>query len=94
MIGTMLMTAAAVFTVAFFRVFQQKNSAGMHYRWVPLSQYGIHCCEAVVMGVAGVTAVESGSILYTMLVVGVPAGTGGTVGALSSMWVHNRWVSK
>ncbi len=68
------------------RAFQQRNVAFLNYSWVIPTSY--------LMAVVDVFIVAF--IAHSGWSVGIVAanGTGATLGCLSAMWLHKKWVTK
>jgi len=96
---TELLAGIAYFVFVFFKAAQQRNVAFMHYKWVMLTSYCMSTTEVIVNSMIAVKAVivftSGGSMLESMLEM-VPMiltiGTGGGLGAMLAMYLHNRYI--
>lgn len=91
-VWTMAATAGAIHLVfVFFKAFQQRNVAFMHYGWVVPVSYCMSTSEVVVMSLIAVQAVHRES-WWDMVPAIICLGTGGAVGAIGAMWLHHKYV--
>lgn len=84
-----LIAGSAYFVFVFFKAFQQRNVAFNHYKWVVPISYLMSATELLVIALVAREAVQGWEGM-TSMILGV--GTGGGLGAVLSMWVHNRYV--
>ena len=84
-----LLAGAAYFVFVFFKAFQQRNVAFNHYRWVMPLSYLMSISEIAVIAMVAVTAVDAKSI-SDMIPMALGVGTGGGIGAMLSMYLHNK----
>ena len=75
----------------FFKAFQQRNVAFLHYRLVIPTSYAMSFADVFVLSIVAFNAVKVDSITE-MIPLMIALGTGGAMGAISSMWVHNKYV--
>lgn len=87
-----LIAGLGYFAYVFFKAFQQKNVAFDHYKWVMPISYGMSFTEVLVISLIAFQA--SKGITAELIWFAVAIGTGGGLGALTSMWVHNRFIKK
>ena len=85
-----LFAGLAYFVFVFFKAFQQKNVAFNHYKWILPISYAMSMTEVLVISLIAVEASQGWS--WGLIMFGVTIGTGGGLGALASMWIHNRYV--
>jgi len=85
-----LIAGVAYFIFVFFKAFQQKNVAFDHYRWIMPISYAMATTEVFIISLIAVKAVHG--ITPELLWFALTIGTGGGLGALASMWIHNRYV--
>ncbi len=82
----------AYFVFVFFKAFQQRNVAFMHYRWILPISYMMAITEVFIISLIAVEASKGLSI--ELLWFALTIGTGGGLGAIVSMWVHDKYVDK
>lgn len=85
-----LAAGVAYFVYVFFKAFQQKNVAFNHYKWVMPISYGMAFMEVLVISLVAFQA--SKGITPDLIWFAVAIGSGGGLGALTAMWIHNRYV--
>lgn len=72
----------------FLKAFQQRNvTLNTPKTILPISVL-MGVCEYTGMGIAGITAANSGLLMTASL--GIVAGFGGAVGCFAAMWLHKR----
>jgi len=86
-----LVAGLAYFAFVFFKAFQQRNVAFMHYKWVLPISYCMAVTEVIVISVIAMTAVDADTV-WEMIPTIIAVGTGGGCGAVVSMWVHKKIV--
>ncbi len=86
-----LMAGGAYFLSIFFKAFQQRNVAFLHYIWVFPTSYLLAITDITVTGLIVIKVVETQSFL-AMLPMALAVGTGGACGSSLAMWLHNRYV--
>lgn len=86
-----LIAGLAYFIFVFFKAFQQRNVAFMHYGWVMPISYCMAATEVLVISVVALAAVEANTV-WEMIPTVLAVGTGGGAGAVVSMWVHKKIV--
>lgn len=84
------LAAIAYFVFVFFKAFQQRNVAFLHYKWILPISYAMSLTEVLVISLVAMKAVHGFS--WELVTLGLAIGTGGGLGAVSSMWLHNRYV--
>lgn len=85
-----LLAGLAYFIFVFFKAFQQRNVAFMHYRWVLPTSYLMACTEVFVISLVAHEAVQG--LSWDLLWFAATIGTGGGLGAVVSMWLHHRYI--
>lgn len=86
-----IIAGLAWFAFVFFKAFQQKNVAFDHYKWIIPISYCMSATEIAVISIVSIKAVNATEILQ-MLPMVFAVGTGGGLGAIAAMWLHNRYV--
>lgn len=73
----------------FFKAFQQRNVAYLHYWWVVPTSYAMSAVDVTVMSAVAIRAVHAQS--WTAVIpLAAALGTGSCLGALGAMWAHTR----
>lgn len=85
-----LIAGIAYFVFVFFKAFQQRNVAFMHYKWILPISYAMACTEVVVISLVAIEASQGFS--WQLVWFAASIGTGGGVGAAASMYLHNRYI--
>lgn len=75
----------------FFKAFQQRNVAFMHYWWVMPISFAMSATEVFVLSLVAMRAVQVDSLLHMWPFV-IALGLGGGIGATIAMWSHHRYV--
>lgn len=87
------MTALIIFAVAyvfiFAKAYQQRNVIHNNWGWVPVFSYIMAYLELGAMSIGILDIAENG--WHRLLILGFAQGTGGALGCLSAMWIHNRY---
>lgn len=86
-----LAAGAAYFLFVFLKAFQQKNVVGMHYRWILPISYMMAASEVFIISIIAFKA-AGGAPFSDLIVFAFTIGTGGGLGALAGMYVHNKHV--
>lgn len=86
-----LIAGVAYFIFVFFKAFQQRNVAFMHYRWILPISYLMATTEVFIISLVAHEAVKG--ITWSLLWFALTIGTGGGFGALAAMYLHKRHVS-
>ena len=85
-----LLAGLAYFIFVFFKAFQQRNVAFMHYRWILPISYAMSMSEVFVISLVAYEATQG--LTWELIWFAVTIGTGGGLGAILSMWLHHRYV--
>jgi hypothetical protein len=85
-----ILAGVAYFVFVFFKAFQQRNVAFLHYWWVMPISYLMACTEVFVISLVAHEATQG--LSWSLLWFALTIGTGGGLGAVISMWVHNRYI--
>lgn len=88
---TELIAGIAYFIFVFFKAFQQRNVAFLHYKWILPISYFMATSELFVISVVAIKAVGAESVAEMIPMV-LTVGTGGGIGALVSMWIHHKYI--
>jgi hypothetical protein len=84
------MTYVALFVATFgyvmLRAFQQRNVAFDNYWWVPPVAFGMATFDAYLIATVAQAGLTVGVVIAN--------GTAGTLGALTAMWFHKRFVKE
>lgn len=88
---TQLIAGLAYFIFVFFKAFQQRNVAFMHYAWVMPTSYLMAFTEVIVISLVAYEATQQG-LSWNMLWFAAAIGTGGGLGAVMSMWIHHKYI--
>jgi hypothetical protein len=81
----------AHFVFVFFKAFQQRNVAFMHYWWIMPISFCMSTTEVFVLSLVAIRAVQAESILLMWPFV-MTLSFGGGLGAIVAMWTHNKFV--
>ena len=84
------LAAVAYFVFVFFKAFQQRNVAFMHYHWIMPISYAMSLTEVLVISVVAMKAVEGFS--WELVYLGLAIGTGGGLGAILAMKLHHKHI--
>lgn len=93
MISEALAAGVAYFVFVFFKAFQQRNVAHMHYLPVLPISYIMSAMEVFVIATVAYRATNM-VVVWDMIPYVLTIGTGGGLGALAGMYVHHRHLSK
>ena len=85
--------AGAYFLFVFFKAFQQRNVAFLHYKWIMPISYAMSLMDVAVISLVAFKASTSG-LSMELVWLGLAIGTGGGLGAIASMWIHERYITK
>ena len=77
----------------FFKAFQQRNVAFLHYWWVYPVSFCMSFSEVVILSLVAVRAVEAESLME-MIPYAISLGFGGGSGAMGAMWLHHRFLGE
>lgn len=86
-----LLAGVAYFIFVFFKAAQQRNVAFLHYWWVIPTSYLMAITEVFVISLVAHAAVING-VTLGLLWYAFAIGTGGGLGAIAAMYLHNRYV--
>lgn len=81
------------FLFVFFKAFQQRNVAFMHYRWIMPVSFAMSATEVFALGLIAVGAVNA-EHWWDLIPYAICLGIGGGVGALTAMWTHFRYIKE
>ncbi len=81
------------FAFVFFKAFQQRNVAFLHYRWVTPVSFLMSTTEVVVVSLVAVEAVGVDK-WYHMAPMAFCLGLGGAVGSILAMWLHDKYLTR
>ena len=82
----------AYFFFVFLKAFQQRNVMGLHYNFILPISYLMAATEVFVISIVAIKAVNYEST-HELLALAFSVGTGGGLGALAGMYIHNRHVT-
>jgi len=82
---------AAHFVFVFFKAAQQRNVAFLHYRWIMPTSFFMSTTEVFILSLIAVRAVNADNLLDMWPYV-VALGLGGGLGALLSMYIHQKYI--
>ncbi len=88
-----VIAGVAHFVFVFFKAFQQRNVAHMHYGWIMPVSFFMSATEVFVLALVAVRAVSVDNILDMWPYV-VSLGLGGGLGAILSMFIHHRYIGR
>ena len=86
-------TGAIYGIMVFFKAFQQRNVAHLHYTTVVPTSYALTFSDVFVMSVVSVNAVASESLL-AMIPLAFSLGTGSWIGAIIAMKLHAKYIGR
>lgn len=87
-----LFAGIAYFVFVFLKAFQQRNVMGLHYAWIMPISYAMAMTEVFVIAVVAINAVNF-QHPHELFVLAASVGTGGGLGAIAGMYIHNRHVT-
>ena len=93
MLEDLVYPACAYALMVFFKAFQQRNVAHLHYVAAIPSSYALTFTDMFIIAVVAVKAVGAES-LWELVPLGFALGTGGWIGSLSAMWVHEKFLTR
>ena len=79
------------FVFVFFKAFQQRNVAFMHYGWIMPTSFAMSATEVFAVGLIAYGAVNA-DVWWQMLSYAFTMGVGGGLGAIVAMWTHFRYI--
>lgn len=77
------------FIFVFFKAFQQRNVAFMHYGWVMPISFCMSTTEVFAVSLLAIGAVAADH-WWQMIPYAICLGIGGGLGAIIAMWLHKR----
>lgn len=84
---------SAYFVFVFFKAVQQRNVMGLHYRWIMPVSYAMSTTEVFMIAAVAYRATHMAHWLELLpFVLGI--GTGGGLGAIAGMYLHNKHITK
>jgi len=89
----MLALGTAYFLFVFFKAFQQRNVAHLHYRWIMPVSLALSLTDVMVMALVAHKTMISGLSL-DLVWIGLAVATGGGLGAIVSMKIHERFLTR
>ena len=84
---------AAQLMFVFFKAFQQRNVAFLHYWWILPVSFCMSATEVLVLALVAVRAVDADNLLE-LLPFAVSLGVGGGIGAIGAMWAHHKYLGE
>lgn len=91
---TYLVTFLANFFNIFFRAMNQQNVVGGHYLAVFPTSFVLAILEACVYGNLAVGVVSYGILSLATVYLVIALALGGSLGCVSAMYVHRRFIKK
>jgi hypothetical protein len=88
-----MIAGSAHLVFVFFKAFQQRNVAFLHYWWVMPVSFFMSGTEVLVLSLVAVRAVQVEHLLEMAPFV-FTLGLGGGIGALGAMWTHDKFLGK
>lgn len=85
-----LLAGAVYFVFVFFRAFQQRNVAFLHYKWVLPTSYGMSFSEVFIISLVALSVINKGGLSWDLAWYGLSIGTGAGLGAICAMKLHER----
>ncbi len=85
-----LLAGAVYFVFVFFRAFQQRNVAFLHYKWVLPTSYGMSFSEVFIISLVALSVIDKGGLSWDLAWYGLSIGTGAGLGAICAMKLHER----
>lgn len=77
----------------FFKAFQQRNVVLLHYWWAAPTSYVMAAIDVFVISMVAVHAINSSSLAALIPLV-MSIGTFDMIGAITAMWIHNKYITK
>jgi hypothetical protein len=85
-----LTIAVMYFVYVFMRAFQQRNVIHNNYKWIPPVSYAMAACDTfLVFSIA-----KHADTLMAASIIAFSAGTGGAIGCIAAMILHDRMFIK
>jgi hypothetical protein len=88
---TAAIAGALHFVFVFFKAFQQRNVAFMHYWWIMPISFCMSTTEVFALSLVAISAVAADH-WWQMLPYACTLGVGGGSGAIVAMYTHHRYV--
>ena len=85
-----LVAGVAYFFFVFFKAFQQRNVAFLHYKWVMPTSYLMAGTEIFVYAIVSLSVLQAGGLHWGLIWFALAVGTGGGIGALLAMRLHAK----
>lgn len=90
-----LFTAAGIyFAFVFFKAFQQRNVAYLHYAAAVPTSYALTFMDVYVISIVSINAVRTGGDWRAMALLAFALGTGGWIGSILAMKIHAKYVTR
>lgn len=90
-----LFAAGCIYGImVFFKAFQQRNVAHLHYLAAVPTSYALTFTDVYVITIVSINAVRTSGDLAAMSVLAFALGTGGWIGSLIAMRVHEKYVTR
>lgn len=87
-----LLAGGIYFFYVFFKAAQQRNVAFLHYKWILPISYAMAATEVFVISLVTLNVVQRGGITLDMAWFALSIGTGGGLGALLAMRLHEMYL--
>lgn len=94
MIEDLFYPAVAYALMVFFKAFQQRNVAHLHYVAAIPSSYALTFTDMFIIATVAVAAVRVDGRVWELIPLGCALGTGGWMGSLSAMWIHEKFLTR
>jgi len=91
--STTLLVGVCNFVFIFLKAAQQRNVAFLHYSWVIPTSFAMAVVEVAVISMVAVEANTAGN-WHELVPFVIAVGLGGGTGAISSMWIHHRFLTR
>ena len=88
-----LIAGIAYFVFVFFKAFQQRNVAFLHYKMIMPVSYAMAGTEVFVYAMITFSVIKAGGLTWALIWYVFAVGTGGGLGAMFGMRVHERTMS-
>ena len=83
-----LLAGIVYFVFVFFRAFQQRNVAFLHYKWIMPTSYGMSFSEVTIISLVALSVIQKGGLSWDIMWFALAIGTGAGLGAITAMKVH------
>ncbi len=92
---TELATAGCIYGImVFFKAFQQRNVAHLHYYAAVPTSYALTFSDVYVITIVSINAVKTSGDFVAMATLAFALGTGGWIGSLVAMRIHELFVTR